>query len=60
MLETMEEINEIVLKNYLRKNKITYNKLGNCKYILSDADNFRNNKNRKVNGRGGSNSWQSA
>jgi hypothetical protein len=33
--ETIEEINEIVLKNYLRKNKITYNKLGNCKYIYS-------------------------
>jgi hypothetical protein len=28
----VEEINEIVLKNYLRKNKITYNKLGNRKY----------------------------
>jgi len=45
MQETMEEINEIVLKNYLRKNKITYNKLGNCKYFQAYADNFRNNKN---------------
>jgi hypothetical protein len=31
--ETVDDINEIVLKNYLKKNKITYNKLGNCKCV---------------------------
>jgi hypothetical protein len=29
--KTIEEINEIVLKNYLKSNSISYQKLGNCK-----------------------------
>jgi hypothetical protein len=27
--DTVEEINEIVMKNYLKQQKITYNKIGN-------------------------------
>lgn len=29
--ETVDEINEIVMKNYLKQQKITYNKIGNSK-----------------------------
>lgn len=29
--ETVEEINEIVTKNHLKQNKITYKNLGDCK-----------------------------
>ena len=29
--KTIEEINEIVLKNYLKSNSISYQKIGNCK-----------------------------
>lgn len=32
--KTIEEINEIVLKNYLATNGISYKKLGDCKFIF--------------------------